>query len=70
MDFDPEILVRAVWAGVDLVYEPVRVAYPEEGRSHFLYVTDNLRITWMHTRLVAGMLWRAPMLLRRRWSGR
>ena len=70
MDFDPEILVRAVWNDIDLVYVPVRVAYPEEGRSHFLYVRDNLRITWMHVRLVAGMLPRAPMLLRRKWMRR
>jgi len=66
MDFDPEILVRAVWDDIELIYVPVRVVYPEEGRSHFLYVRDNLRITWMHVRLVAGMLPRAPRLLLRR----
>jgi len=27
---------------------------------------DNLRISWMHTRLFFGMLWRLPRLLRRR----
>ncbi len=70
MDFDPEILVRAVWEGIDLVYVPVRVIYPEEGRSHFLYVHDNLRITAMHLRLLAGMLPRAPALLRRKWRRR
>ena len=70
MDFDPEILVRAVWEDIDLVYVPVQVVYPEHGRSHFMYVRDNLRITWMHVRLVAGMLWRSPVLLRRRWKRR
>ena len=70
MDFDPEILVRAVWAGIELVYVPVRVVYPEEGRSHFMYLHDNLRITWMHVRLIAGMLLRSPVLIRRKWRRR
>jgi hypothetical protein len=44
--------------------------YPEQGRSHFMYQHDNLRITWMHVRLVAGMLLRSPMLIRRAWKRR
>lgn len=64
MAFDPEILVRAVWTGIPLVYVPVRVQYPPHGRSHFRYVRDNLEIAWMHTRLLAGMLIRAPRLIR------
>jgi glycosyltransferase involved in cell wall biosynthesis len=67
MDFDPEILVRAVWAGVGLRFVPVHVAYPEKGASHFRYVRDNLLISWMHTRLLAGMLARLPFLLLRKW---
>lgn len=63
MAFDPEVLVRAVWAGIPLRFVPVRVAYPHEGRSHFRYVRDNLQIAWMHTRLLGGMLIRAPRLL-------
>ena len=66
MDFDPEILVRAVWAGIALHYVPVRVRYPAGGLSHFQYVSDNLIISWMHTRLLAGMLLRAPVLLSRK----
>ena len=66
MDFDPEILVRAVWAGIALHYVPVRVRYPAGGMSHFQYVRDNLIISWMHTRLLAGMLVRAPLLLSRK----
>lgn len=69
MAFDPEILVRSVWSGIRLVYIPVEVRYPESGRSHFHYVRDNVEITWMHTRLIAGMLLRAPMLLMRRFRG-
>lgn len=67
MDFDPEILVRAVWNGIELRYVPVEVIYPEDGRSHFRYLPDNARITWMHTRLIAGMLLRLPVLLARKW---
>jgi glycosyltransferase involved in cell wall biosynthesis len=64
MAFDPEILVRAVWAGIPLNYVPVKIAYPEDGKSHFRYLRDNLQIAWMHTRLIAGMLIRIPRLVR------
>lgn len=73
MAFDPEILVRAVWAGIPLYFVPVNVSYPEDGRSHFRYFHDNLEIAWMHTRLIFGMLIRLPMILvrkLRRKSGR
>jgi glycosyltransferase involved in cell wall biosynthesis len=70
MAFDPELLVRAVWAGMDLYYVPVKVAYPEGGRSHFHYLRDNVEISWMHTRLLLGMIIRLPMLLKRRFDRR
>jgi glycosyltransferase involved in cell wall biosynthesis len=66
MEFDPEILVRAVWAGVPVVSMPTSVTYPSDGVSHFKMWRDNVRISWMHTRLFFGMLWRAPLLLARR----
>ena len=66
MAFDPEILVRAVWAGIPLTYVPVPVVYPEDGKSHFHYLRDNLEITWMHTRLLLGMLVRSPLLIWRK----
>ena len=66
MEFDPEILVRAVWEGVPVVSMPTRVTYPVDGVSHFKMWRDNVRISWMHTRLFFGMLWRAPMILLRR----
>ncbi len=68
MAFDPEILVRAVWAGIPLAYVPVKVIYPEDGKSHFHYLRDNLGIAWMHTRLIAGMLIRLPALIRQNRS--
>lgn len=55
MDFDPEIAVRMVWAGAPIERLPTRVRYfshAEGGVSHFRMVEDNLRISWMHTRLV------------------
>jgi glycosyltransferase involved in cell wall biosynthesis len=66
MEFDPEILVRAVWEGMPVVSMPTRVTYPLDGVSHFKMWRDNVRISWMHTRLFFGMLWRAPMILLRR----
>ena len=66
MEFDPEILVRAVWAGVPVISMATHVTYPSDGVSHFKMWRDNVRISWMHTRLFFGMLWRAPLLLARR----
>lgn len=70
MDFDTEILVRALWAGMGLRFVPVHVAYPEMGVSHFRYLRDNLLISWMHTRLLVGMLTRLPFLMLRKWRTR
>ena len=63
MDFDPEVAVRAVWGGAVIRNLPTEVRYTG-GVSHFRPVADNVRISWMHTRLVFGMLWR---LLTGRW---
>lgn len=70
MTFDPEILVRAVWAGLPLRYIPVSVNYPQDGASHFRYFRDNVQITWMHTRLIVGMILRSPLLLGRKFARR
>ena len=66
MDFDTEIAVRLYWRGVPVHNLPTRVIYPENGLSHFRMWRDNLRISAMHTRLLLGMLPRAPGLLWRR----
>ena len=66
MDFDTEIMVRLFWRGVAPIMVPVRVIYPPDNTSNFRMVADNLRISWMHTRLVVSMLWRLPDILRRR----
>lgn len=68
MDFDIEILVRMYWEGVSIEFIDTKVNYPEGGVSHFRAVTDNLIISWMHTRLFFGMFPRLPKLLFRRES--
>ena len=68
MDFDIEILVRLAWDGVPVVNVPTRVIYPEGGLSHFDVWRDNLRISWMHTRLTTRMLLTFPAILWRRRS--
>jgi hypothetical protein len=52
MDFDIEVAVRLVWREVPVLNLPTRVHYPAGGVSHFHLLADNLRITWMHSRLV------------------
>ena len=66
MDFDTEIMVRMVWHGTPLVEVPVKVIYPPGNTSNFDLWRDNLRISWMHTKLVVLMLLGLPMLLVRR----
>ena len=63
MDFDIEILVRLHWRRARIVTLPTRVTYERGGLSHFDVLWDNIRISKSHTRLVAGMLLRFPMLL-------
>jgi glycosyltransferase involved in cell wall biosynthesis len=66
MDFDPEIAVRLVWGGAQVINIPTRVIYPTDGVSHFDLLWDNVRISGMHTRLFFGMLVRLPRLLWRK----
>lgn len=67
-DFDPEVAVRLVWAGVPTINIPAACRYltpAEGGVSHFHYLRDNLRMIWLHTRLLAQLPWRWPSLRRR-----
>lgn len=68
MDFDIEIMVRLYWQGVPIQFIETKVIYPPGGRSHFNLLKDNWLISKMHTRLFFGMLWRLPVLLRRKWA--
>ena len=69
-DFDPEIAVRLVWAGVPPVNLGARCRYfsaAEGGISHFHYIRDNVRMVWLHTRLLTELiLLRWPAALRAR----
>lgn len=67
MDFDTEIAVHLHWRGAPFVTQPTRVVYPEGNVSNFDLWKDNVRISWMHTRLLLQMPVRAPLrMLRRR----
>jgi len=68
MDFDTEIMVRLYWQGLDVKFLPTKVIYPEFGISYFRAFEDNARISWMHTRLFFGMLFRSPKLIFRHFN--
>jgi glycosyltransferase involved in cell wall biosynthesis len=54
MDFDIEVAVRLVWAGLPVINLPTKVRYDIQGVSHFHMVHDNLLISWMHSKLVVS----------------
>jgi hypothetical protein len=59
--------VRLYWEGIPMRNIDTTVRYPEGGLSHFRMFRDNLRISWLHTRLFFGMLcrvWRLLMMKR------
>ena len=62
MDFDTELLVKAVWLNIPLEFIKTHVIYPEQSVSHFNYLRDNLLLIGLHTRLIFGMLIRSPIL--------
>jgi glycosyltransferase involved in cell wall biosynthesis len=65
-DFDAEAAVRLCWRGFRPLNLPAPVRYftPQQGGvSHFRYLRDNILLSWMHARLVAGFARRLPSLL-------
>ncbi|VAW77145.1 FIG143263: Glycosyl transferase [hydrothermal vent metagenome] len=55
MCFDPEVMIRAHWAGIPIVTVSTQVRYlsaEEGGVSHFRMVHDNLLHVWTHSRLL------------------
>ncbi|MCA8973125.1 MAG: glycosyltransferase family 2 protein [Planctomycetes bacterium] len=61
MDFDIEIAVRLALLGTRVINLPVIVRYLEAeagGVSHFQPFRDNLRFSWLHTRLCAAASFR------------
>jgi glycosyltransferase involved in cell wall biosynthesis len=68
-DFDAEAVVRLAWRGLPVVNLAAPVKYfsaAQGGVSHFHYGRDNLLLTSMYLRLIAGFLVRLPMLIARR----
>jgi glycosyltransferase involved in cell wall biosynthesis len=63
-DFDPEVAVRLFWSGVPSVNlrAPCRyLSKADGGVSHFHYLRDNVKMVWLHTRLILQLLlWRWP----------
>jgi glycosyltransferase involved in cell wall biosynthesis len=68
MDFDTDILVRLYWQGLAVENIATHILYQDDMPSHFDIIKDNVRISWMHTRLFFGMLPRIPVLLHRHFS--
>lgn len=68
MDFDIELLVKLHRYGAQFMWIDTPVTYAEEGISHFRAWHDNMLISWMHARLFAGMLFRAPKILWSKWQ--
>lgn len=62
MEFEPEIAVRLVWAGVPVQNLATKIVYPESGSSHFDFWRDYPRLAWLYLRLVLAM----PLHLGRR----
>ncbi|MEE9494095.1 MAG: glycosyltransferase family 2 protein [Gammaproteobacteria bacterium] len=62
MSYDPEVMIRAYWAGIPFKIVATKVRYlsaEEGGISHFRMVRDNVINIWVHTQL----LLQAPLRL-------
>ncbi len=66
MDFDTDVLVKAVWSNIPLHFIETKVIYPKDGISHFKYWRDNKLLIKLHSRLIIGMLIRSPSLAAKR----
>lgn len=63
MDFDTDILVRAFWDSVDILWIDTRIKYTKDGVSHFRTFRDNVLISRMHAKLffrLLGMILKNP----------
>jgi glycosyltransferase involved in cell wall biosynthesis len=58
-DFEAEVLLRAIWSGLEVIEAPVRVHYPENRRTHFRVRRDVQRIIRTVLRTV-GDHWLRP----------
>lgn len=62
MDFDPEILVRLRWQGVQVKSFDTKVNYDNKEPSNFNVLRDNIRISWLFMRLfwigIGRLIWK------------
>lgn len=63
MDIDTDLMVKSVWMGVPVRFIDTQVVYVAGNASHFHYLRDNVRLIYLHSRLMLGMLVRAPYWL-------
>ncbi len=75
-DLEVEVLTRCLWSGVAVRDLPCRVFYPDpkDRVSSFNPLWDNVRISWMNTKLVLEKavnpsLWLPARARATRWSG-
>ena len=61
-DFEVEIITRWLWRGGNVASETVSVYYPERRVTSFRPFIDNVRISWLHTRLCCLRLLGAGIL--------
>ncbi|MBQ4378759.1 MAG: glycosyltransferase family 2 protein [Treponema sp.] len=66
MGFDVDILVQMMQMGVDVEFYGVKVTYPADGISNFHAFRDNVRISWVFTRLCIKMFIMSPFMLWRK----
>ncbi|MBR1536141.1 MAG: glycosyltransferase family 2 protein [Treponema sp.] len=69
MGFDLDILLQMMQRGVDVEFYPVKVTYPTDGISNFHAFRDNVRISWIFTKLFAKMILTSPLMLWRKILG-
>ncbi|MDR0455010.1 MAG: glycosyltransferase family 2 protein [Deferribacteraceae bacterium] len=55
MGFDIEIVVKIHRAGIKIINLPVNVIYPEGGYSNYRMLTDNIKISLLHSYLLLTM---------------
>jgi len=57
-DFEIEVLVKLIWAGMEVKSIPIDVYYPpvKERVSHFHPIKDNFRLAILHTQLILSKL--------------
>lgn len=61
-DFEVEVIVKAVWAGLTITSTPISVHYPPPGEriSHFDIIIDNMRLSKLHFTLLFRRLLPIP----------